>query len=392
MDQQSNQENAESRSPSSGKPNGYSQMLEKFVEIMKTQYADVKFCFDCDGDVVKLPTHKGVLAASSPVFDAMFNGELKEKGDVEINDASPIVFEEFLHFFYGKTMKLSMENVTGLLTLADKYDVKDCHPICIDFLKENLSIDAIVWGLHLALRFQLEDLKEHCMNEIDKNFEKVWNMFDVKDDGTVQLLSNPDDRFLSEKDIEGVYRRILAMSKNIISKLTAHVDRLCDGRVITYNLVKDTDKQTKVMITEHEIIRFELTNDLMLTDLFCSDVFEKKSNGSYGRSKIHYKIKIGKKHYYDHIDIVFSKNIYLDNEYHVKLTDPILISSGYMYFVIMKSRNVMIEDRYTYRAALPTEYVVLTPTVKISFPYRGAEGRYTSSLISRMYFAPILKK
>lgn len=160
-------------------------MLKKFVQVMKTQYTDVKFCFDCDGDICKLPAHKGVLAATSPALNAMFNGALKEKGDVEIKDTLPAVFEDFLNFFYGKPMQLSMDNVAEVLKLADKYDVKDCLPIRVDFLKENLTLDDIVWGLHLALQFQLDDLKVFCMNKIQGNFEKVWSLFDIKDDGTV---------------------------------------------------------------------------------------------------------------------------------------------------------------------------------------------------------------
>lgn len=391
MDQQSNQENVQNRSSSSNEPNGYCKMLEKSVEAMKTQYADVKFCFDCDGETFKLPAHKCVLAASSPVFNAMFNGDLKEKGDVEIKDASPAVFEEFLHLFYGKPMKLSMEDVAELLKLVDKYDCEDCLPICIDFLKENLTVDdGIVWGLHLALRFRLEELKVHCLNEIQENFEKVWNMFDVKDDGTVQLLSNPEDRFLSEKDITTVYLRISAMSKNIISKLSAHCHR-----VFPYILVKEEDKRSRVMITEHEIIRFKLTGaDLMLTDLFCSNVFFIEGGTYHYHDSMNFEMCIGKSNS-EGLHMVFSQKIQLtgDSENHVKLTDPIRISANCTYLIVMKSTNLAMErDYYTHRAMLPTEPVVLTPTTKISFPYRGAEAKYTRSLISSMYFAPIIKK
>lgn len=366
-------------------------MFEKFVEIMKTQYADVKFCFDCDGEVVKLPAHKCILAASSPVFNAMFNGDLKEKGDVEIKDASPAVFEEFLHFFYGKPMKLSMKNVAEMLKLVDKYDVGDCLPICIDFLKENLTVDdGIVWGLHLALRFRLEDLKVHCLNEIQENFEKVLNIFDVKRDGTVQLLSNPEDRFLSEKDIKGVYRRICAMSKNIISKLSADCHR-----VFPYILVKEDDKQNNVMITEHEIIRFKLTGaDLMLTDLFCSKVLFVEDEFYYYNDSINFKMCIGKSNS-KRLHMVYSQKIQLKGNFenHVKLTDPIQITANCTYSIVMKKpKRAMEVDLYTHKAVLPTEPVVLTPTTKISFPYRGVEGKYTRSLISSMYFAPIIKK
>lgn len=177
MEQQSTQQKKRSRSFS--KPSNCSKMLKKSIEILKTQYGDVRFCFDCDGDVVKLPAHKGVLSASSPVFNAMFNGDLKEKGDVDIEDASPVVFEKFLHFFYGKPMQLSMENVADVLKLADKYDVEDCLSICVDFLKENSTIDDAVWTLHLALQFQLKDFEMHCLDRIQRNF-RIQRKFFVR--------------------------------------------------------------------------------------------------------------------------------------------------------------------------------------------------------------------
>lgn len=56
---------------------------------MRSKNADVQFIFNFDEKTMKLPAHKDVLVASSPVFNAMFNGELKEKGNVEIVDATP---------------------------------------------------------------------------------------------------------------------------------------------------------------------------------------------------------------------------------------------------------------------------------------------------------------
>lgn len=56
----------------------------------------VQFVFENGNDVVKISAHKAALAALSSVFNAMFNGELKETGDVKITDASPEPFQEIL--------------------------------------------------------------------------------------------------------------------------------------------------------------------------------------------------------------------------------------------------------------------------------------------------------
>lgn len=58
--------------------------LEASQKYFKSTAPDVHFIFEEENETVKVPAHKTLLAMSSPVFDAMFNGELKEKGDVKI--------------------------------------------------------------------------------------------------------------------------------------------------------------------------------------------------------------------------------------------------------------------------------------------------------------------
>lgn len=59
---------------------------------------EVQFIFDLQNEVKKIRANK---ASRSPVFQTMFFGELKEKGDIEIVDASPEAFQEFIAFFHG---------------------------------------------------------------------------------------------------------------------------------------------------------------------------------------------------------------------------------------------------------------------------------------------------
>lgn len=108
---------------------------------------------------MKIPAHKELLAVSSPVFNAMFNGELKEKSDVKIVDASYEAFKEFLQFFYENKVKLTMGNIVEVLNLVNKYDIAVGSKIVTHFLMENLTSDQILWGLHLAVKYQHKNLK-----------------------------------------------------------------------------------------------------------------------------------------------------------------------------------------------------------------------------------------
>lgn len=129
---------------------------------------DVQFIFEGVNGITKVPAKKAVLVASSSVFNAMFNDF-----NVKIVDASSEAFTEFLQFFHDNQVQLTMDNIAEVLKLIDKYDVNDCIPICVDFLKDHLEIDDILWGLHISVKNRLDDLKKFCKHQILKNYGAV---------------------------------------------------------------------------------------------------------------------------------------------------------------------------------------------------------------------------
>lgn len=180
---------------------GYSNelMYQKCYDKLISQTTDIQFIFGSDDDVVKVPAHKSVLSASSPVFDAMFNGELKEGNDVEIVDASPDAFKEFLQLFYGHRVKLTMDHIAEVLKLIDKYDVVDCYPICIDFLTHNLTVDNVLWALYLAIKYRITALKEFCQRMIRDNYSIIFKSF--KFDEQEKLCVTPNN-LLSDDELK----------------------------------------------------------------------------------------------------------------------------------------------------------------------------------------------
>lgn len=69
-------------------------MYQRFVDIINGKTADVRFIFEGIDDNVEIAAHKDILAASSPIFNNIFNSELRS--DVLVVDASPEAFKEFL--------------------------------------------------------------------------------------------------------------------------------------------------------------------------------------------------------------------------------------------------------------------------------------------------------
>lgn len=126
--------------------------------------ADVNFIFRDENQ--KIPANKCLLAIASPVFQRMFYGDLKESGDINIVDASPEAFIEFLQFFYLDKFELTIENIAEVLTLADKYDVTGLMNLCGIYLEYNLNNESVSWIYELAIMFNMSHLNQLCCDRI----------------------------------------------------------------------------------------------------------------------------------------------------------------------------------------------------------------------------------
>lgn len=137
--------------------------------------ADVKFLFKTGDDIETVSANKSVLAAGSQVFHAMFFGSMPENGDVEIVDATPEAFREFLQLFYMSKISLKMENMEQVAALADKYDVMECLVNFASSKIQKLTIDNLCWGYQLAIITENAKLKRHCEHIICENANDIFN-------------------------------------------------------------------------------------------------------------------------------------------------------------------------------------------------------------------------
>ena len=151
--------------------------------------SDVKFVFrDAEGGSestasVKIPAHKFFLAISSPVFYAMFYGELAEKKDsIDISDCHHASLLELFRFIYSDEVILNADNVMQVLYLAKKYMLPSLADKCTEFLRENLDASNVFHVLPDAQKYEEFDLVDHCWEVIDKETDEA-----VKSDGFVAI-------------------------------------------------------------------------------------------------------------------------------------------------------------------------------------------------------------
>ena len=137
------------------------------------RFSDVKFVvWKTDGEIESkqvIPAHKFVLSISSPVFEAMFYGELAETRDsIELPDCEYESLFELFRYMYSDEVNLSGSNVMGVLYLAKKYMVPSLAEKCTEYLQENLDPSNVFIILPSAQKYEEKDLVDRCWKVIDK--------------------------------------------------------------------------------------------------------------------------------------------------------------------------------------------------------------------------------
>ena len=131
----------------------------------------------------KIPAHKFLLAISSPVFYAMFYGELAEKKDsIHVSDCDHKSLFELFRFVYSDEVNLNADNVMQVLYLAKKYMLPSLADKCSEFLREILDASNVFHVLPEAQKYEEKDLENHCWEVIDKQTDEA-----VKSDGFVTI-------------------------------------------------------------------------------------------------------------------------------------------------------------------------------------------------------------
>ncbi|XP_053401194.1 BTB/POZ domain-containing protein 6-B-like [Mercenaria mercenaria] len=145
------------------------------VELFdKSLWTDVKFHFKNQEQEQTIQAHRIVLAARSPVFQAMFFGPCADgKTEIELKDVEKETFLLFLRYIYSDTITLNKENASAVLEMAHYYQVSGLVKLCADFLATVITTQNCCEILTFAMFYNLTSLKTSCCSFIDSNAEQV---------------------------------------------------------------------------------------------------------------------------------------------------------------------------------------------------------------------------
>ncbi|XP_042489017.1 BTB/POZ domain-containing protein At1g21780-like isoform X1 [Macadamia integrifolia] len=127
-----------------------------------------------------LRAHKAILSATSPVFQSMFEHNLKEKesSTVEIEDMSLESCTALLSYLYGTIKQEDFwRHRLALLGAANKYDIVDLKDACEDSLLEDINSGNVLERLQEAWLYELNKLKKGCLAYLF-DFGKIYDVRD----------------------------------------------------------------------------------------------------------------------------------------------------------------------------------------------------------------------
>ena len=185
-----------------------------------------------------IPAHKFVLAISSPVFYAMFYGEMAETaGTVQLPDCDYESLLELFRYLYSDDVKLSGSNVMQVLYLAKKYMIPSLADKCTEYLREHLEASNVFSILPQAQKFEDKDLENRCWGVIESHTE--------------QALTSDEFLMLERSIVESVVKRDILKVKEV--DLFKAVDRWATKEVERQG--KTPDGEVKRRILGEEIVK-----------------------------------------------------------------------------------------------------------------------------------------
>lgn len=185
--------------------------ISKRIVTKRTEYllatgkwADCHFVLNGPGnDPETVPGHRLILAMASPVFEAMFYGELAEKDEpILIMDIRPNAFKALLTYIYTDKLNLdSVDKACELCYAAKKYMLWQVVETCTNYIFKDLRPANVCRAYEFAKLFEEPRLMENCLTIICNR--------------TMDLLEDPS---FEEADVNTVLTIVEQNVLNIVSK------------------------------------------------------------------------------------------------------------------------------------------------------------------------------
>lgn len=136
---------------------------QRFNELRKlNKFTDCSF--NINNKIIN--SHKLILTAASPVFEAMFYGEFKETMCIKIIDIREHIFEMMLDYIYTGKTSSSNNNLFDYLELyycGQKYLIDNLKKYCYNYLYHNIRYENLLPVLNEACNMNIDEIFYTCL-------------------------------------------------------------------------------------------------------------------------------------------------------------------------------------------------------------------------------------
>ncbi|KAL9988190.1 hypothetical protein ACROYT_G002604 [Oculina patagonica] len=188
---------------------------------------------------IVIPAHKFLLSICSPVFFAMFCGEMAETKDhIDLPDCESEGMLELLRYIYTGEVCLNGNNVMQVLYLAEKYMIRSLTDECAEYIGKNLDISNVFCVVKHAKQYENRDILFYCWDLIDQEAEEALKLNEFLNMERSFLNQLVERNTLSIKEVE-LFKAVDCWAKEECNRQQLEADGSVKRQVLGEQIVKN---------------------------------------------------------------------------------------------------------------------------------------------------------
>uniref|UniRef100_A0A452EL14 Kelch like family member 40 n=1 Tax=Capra hircus TaxID=9925 RepID=A0A452EL14_CAPHI len=157
----------------------------------------------------EFPCHRLVLAACSPYFRARFLAEPESAGELRLEEVSPDVVAQVLHYLYTSEIALDEASVQDLFAAAHRFQIPSIFTICVSFLQKRLCLANCLAVFRLGLLLDCARLAVSARDFICARFSLVARDADFLGLSADELIAIISSDGLNVEKEEAVFEAVM---------------------------------------------------------------------------------------------------------------------------------------------------------------------------------------
>ncbi|XP_063300991.1 kelch repeat and BTB domain-containing protein 3 [Pelobates fuscus] len=231
---------------------GHGQEVLNVLQAFREQ--QIFFDFNITVKDQLMPCHRCVLAASSDFFRAMFEVNMKERddGNVNISNLTPTAVKAFLDYAYSGQAEITEENVDMLFQMSSFFQVPLLSKACSDFLIKSIDIHNCLQLLSISESYGSSRLFERALEFSLEHFSLITQSTDFLElnIGVLEKCLQHDNLNVPEEEF--VLSAVLAWTKRHLDKRERYLPQLL-SKVRLHQLSQATLQA--LLVSEEQLLK-----------------------------------------------------------------------------------------------------------------------------------------